>query len=210
MQPVVIVNCKAYEQGVGAGAKRVAEACKEFGAWIAVQPTDIRLCAQTGAKVFAQHVDDNSFGSHTGSVLCEAVKEAGAAGSLVNHSEKRLSTQEVFSRVARLKELGLTSVVCAESVERAQELVGCEPDFLALELPELIGGDVSIVSAEPDLVSSAVQVLGDNVLLGAGVSSGEDLKTALDQGAKGVLLASAIVKKTADPRGALKELYRLL
>lgn len=210
MKPIVIVNFKTYEQGTGASAQHLAKTCKEFNAWVAVQPTDIRLCADTGATTLAQHVDDISYGAHTGSVLPEAVRDARAVGSLINHAERKLSDEEVGARVKRLKELGLTSIVCAESLERAQILNAFNPDYIALELPELIGGDVSIITAEPGIVSRAVEALGENVLLGAGVSSGEDLRLAMNQGAAGVLLASAIVSKTDDPRKALTELYSKL
>jgi len=204
---IVIVNLKTYAQGTGNRAQHIASICKEFGAWVATQPTDIRLCADTGAHTFAQHIDAITHGAHTGSILPEAVKEAGAVGSLINHAEKKLTDDEVRARVMRLKELGMTSVVCAESLERAVALKTCNPDYIALELPELIGGDVSIITAEPGIVSRAVALLGNNVLLGAGVASGEDLALAKQQGAVGVLLASAIVSKTDDPRSALSELY---
>lgn len=209
-QPLVIINFKTYEQGIGSKAAALAKICNEFGTWVCPQPTDIAACAQTGATTLAQHIDAVGYGSHTGSILPEAVKAAGAVGSLINHAEKKLSDQEVGERVARLKELGMTSVVCAESLERAHALTQFKPDYIALELPELIGGDVSIVSAEPGIVQRAVHELGDNVLVGAGVSSGEDLKLAVEQGAAGVLLASAVVKKTDDPRAALNELYSAL
>lgn len=206
MKPIVIVNFKAYEQGTGEKAQRLSQICSEFGAWVAVQPTDIRLCAPH-ATVLGQHVDAEGFGAHTGSVLCEAIKQAGAVGSLINHAEKKMTDEEVGTRVLRLKELGMTSIVCAENLDRAQALKQYNPDYLALELPELIGGDISIITAQPGIVKQAVELLGKNVLLGAGVSSGADLKQALDEGAAGVLLASAIVSKTDDPQSALRELY---
>ncbi len=210
MNPVVIVNLKAYKQGTGESAARIASVCHEFGAWVSVQAVDIRLCAKEHPHVLAQHVDPVSFGAHTGHVLCEAVQQAGAVGSLVNHAEKKLSDEQVFACVEHLRSCGMMSVVCAESLERARALSACNPDYIALELPELIGGDVSIISARPGIVSEAVSALSCKVLLGAGVSSGEDLALALSQGAHGVLLASAVVSKTDNPRSALKQLYSAL
>lgn len=209
MEPVVLVNFKTYERGTGALAVELAKTCAELGAWVAVQAADIREVSKAcNTKVLAQHIDDVSYGAHTGSIMPEAVKEAGAAGTLINHSEKRLSLEEVEKRVARCKELGLMSVVCAANVEEALDYLAFEPDYIAVELPELIGGDISIVSADPDIVKDAVSRLGHNVLMGAGVNSGEDLRKSLEYGAAGVILASAIVKKAADPRKALEALIR--
>jgi triosephosphate isomerase (TIM) len=210
VEPIVIVNFKAYEQGTGPKAVELASVCSAKGAWPAVQAADIAACSLTGAKVLAQHVDGVGFGAHTGSVLAATVKAAGAFGTLLNHSEKRLDRDEVFSAVKQCKDAGLKVVLCAASVEEAKSLSKAQPDYWAIELPELIGGDVSVVSADPDLVRRAVAELGDNVLVGAGVNSGEDLKASLDGGAKGVLVASAIVAKTADPEEALDKLYSMI
>lgn len=206
--PLVLVNCKAYEQGIGENVLRVARACEEMGACLAVQAVDVfRVSSQTSAEVWSQHVDPVGFGSHTGAVLPEAVKQAGAVGTLINHAEKQLSLDEIGAVVSRCKEVGLRTVVCASSVEVASQVASFAPDFVALELPELIGGDVSIVSADSSVVSEAVTAVSVPVLVGAGVSSHEDLVRSQELGAVGVLLASAVVKKADDPLVALRELY---
>lgn len=204
---IVIVNFKAYKKSYGKQALALAEICKERDAWVCVSATELSQVAATGVRTLAQHVDGVSEGKHTGAILPEAVKAAGAFGTILNHSEKRLSRDELESAVRRCKEVGLYTVVCAESVEEAQSFLGLEADMLAVEIPELIGGDVSITSARPGIVAEAVDALGSNVLLGAGVSSAEDLQTALSEGAAGVLLASAIVDKAEDPKAALEALY---
>ena len=206
--PVVLVNCKAYERGVGSAVVSVARACAEYGALVAVQAVDVfRVSSETDAQVWAQHVDPVSFGSHTGAVLPEAVKEAGAVGTLINHAEKQLSIEVIKQTVARCKEVGLRTMVCADSVAVAKQVAVFEPDFIALELPELIGGDVSIVSADASLITDATQAVSVPILVGAGVQSGSDLARSLELGAGGVLLASAVVKKASSAREALKELY---
>lgn len=207
-EPIVLVNLKCYASGTGPGAIALAQACEERGARIAVQTADIyRVCQHTDAEVWAQHVDPIEFGSFTGATLPEAVKQAGAVGTIINHSEHQLPPHIVEAAIERCKEVGLRTMVCADSLEKAKVIADFEPDYIALELPELIGGDVSITSADPDLIKQAVEELGDNVLVGAGVHSGEDLAKSLEFGAQGVLVASAVVKKTRDPRRALKELY---
>ena len=194
-QPVVLVNGKAYQRACGSSSVSLARACEEFGAWISVQAADIyRVSSQTNAVVWAQHVDPVSYGSNTGAVVPEVVKEAGAVGTLINHAEKQLSLEDIQSVIARCKEVGLRTMVCASSLHEAEKIAVFEPEFIALELPELIGGDVSIVSADASLIQDAVSALGSNVLVGAGVQSGADLTRSLELGARGVLLASAVAK----------------
>jgi len=73
------------------------------------------------------------------------------------------------------------------------------PAFIAVEPPELIGGDISVTSADPSIVSdtvAAVKSVNPNVrvLCGAGVKNGEDVAMAIKLGAEGVLLASGVTK----------------
>ena len=206
--PVVLVNAKAYERGVGTAAVSLASACAEVGAWVAVQAVDVyRVSSETDAVVWAQHADAVGFGSHTGAVLPEALKQAGAEGTLLNHAEKQLPLEVIEASIARCKEVGLKTMVCADSLAVAQAVDAFAPDFIALELPDLIGGDLSIVSADPALITQAVNALQTPVLVGAGVQSGEDLSCALSLGAQGVLLASGVVSKPDNQLAALHSLY---
>lgn len=206
--PIVLVNAKAYQRGVGTMSVKLAAACARFGAYLAVQAPDIyRVSSESEAIVWAQHVDPVSFGSHTGAVVPEVASAAGAVGSLINHAEKQLSITEITQCIARCKDVGMQTMVCVDSLSLAKQVDKLSPTFIALELPELIGGDVSIVSADPSLITDAVETLSTPVLVGAGVQSGEDLKKSLELGARGVLLASAVVKKSDSYEQALQSLY---
>jgi triosephosphate isomerase len=106
--------------------------------------------------------------------------------------------------------VGLFTVVCAESLDRARAILGfaaiSQPDLIALEPPELIGGDISVSTAQPELISAAVEVVGaGRLLVGAGVKNGMDVAIALRLGASGVLLASGVTK-AADPKKVLEDL----
>lgn len=84
------------------------------------------------------------------------------------------------------------------------------PRFIAVEPPELIGGDISVTTANPRIVSDTVDAVKSvdgriSVLCGAGVKTGKDVRAAIDLGADGVLLASGVVKHK-DPRSALLDL----
>jgi triosephosphate isomerase (TIM) len=110
----------------------------------------------------------------------------------------------------RLELLGLAAVVCAQSVEQARALASVRPPFLAVEPPELIGGDRAVSTARPEVVSETVAAVrsvapATRVLCGAGVHDRRDVRRALELGSAGVLVASAVAR-AADPRAAIAEL----
>lgn len=203
--PLILVNFKAYLESLGNRALLLARAAErvsnETGVTIGLAPqyTDIRLIApQVRTPLFAQHVDHIAPGKHTGAILPEAVMEAGALGSLINHSEKRLRLADIDGCVRRLRQLKLLSVVCTNNPEVSCAAAALGPDMIAYEPPELIGTGISVSKAKPEAVLNAVQLIKRvnpkvAVLCGAGVSTGEDVEVALRLGTSGVLLSSGVV-----------------
>lgn len=216
-RPVVLVNFKVYAEATGAHAVQLAKAIEDASrgsrALVALAPqaTDLhRIAHATSLPVLAQHVDALPPGSGTGRTLVEAVREAGAVGTLLNHAEHRLAFADLAASVERVGKAGLARVVCTDTLETTRAAAALHPEFLAIEPPELIGGDVSVTSADPGIVKGAVDVAraiapSVRVLCGAGVKTGKDLRAALALGAEGVLLASGIVK-AKDPGAAMREL----
>lgn len=194
---MIIINFKAYEEAIGWKARRLSKQCEKASNNSDVdvisvpQTQDIRIC---GGEVFAQHVDGVDTGSHTGSVLAQGVADSGASGTLLNHSENRIEKEEIEKRLDRCRELGLTTVVCAQSPEECGELSELGPDYIAFEPPELIGGDISVSEAKPDLIREAVDQSNTEVLTGAGIKDREDVEKSVELGCKGVLVASGVVK----------------
>lgn len=215
--PAIIVNFKVYREVEGAKAVSIALACQqvaeESGVSVAVCPPTVelsRVAAAVHIPVLAQHVDARKPGSNTGWITPEMIASAGAAGTLLNHSEHRLEITDLKNSVTSCKANGLITVVCADSAETSGAVAFFKPDFIAVEPPELIGGDISVTSARPEVVSDAVRAVhrvdaNIPLLCGAGVKTGKDVRAALDLGAKGVLLASGVVKAT-DVRKALSDL----
>jgi triosephosphate isomerase len=219
--PAVIVNFKVYSQVEGEGALRLANTCaavaEESGVSIAVCPPmpELSLVARDASiPVFSQNVSPRKPGSGTGYTTPSAVKATGAFGTLINHSENRQPAADVGACVDMCHALGVCTCVCAESVEKAKELAAFSPKMVAVEPPELIGGYISVTTANPRIVQdtvAAVEAVDPKVavLCGAGVKTGQDVKTAIDLGAKGVLLASGVVK-AADPEAVLRDLIRYI
>lgn len=204
--PVIVLNVKTYDEATGKNALKIAKLMDKIGnetgasMAIAVQATDISLCAsEVSIPVFAEHIDPIKPGSHTGWTLPEAVKSAGAVGTLINHSEHRLILADIDVCINRSKELNLDHIVCSNNIATSKAIAAFSPNFVAVEPPELIGGDISVTTANPEIVSGSVEAVKNinknvRVLCGAGVKSGKDVARSIELGAAGVLLASGIVK----------------
>ena len=211
-KPLVLVNFKTYKQGSGKSAVKIAKLCSQVNGkvqmTVAVQAVDIASVVKAvKIPVFAQHIDTIEYGGHTGHVLGEAVKEAGATGVLINHSEHRVPVNVIKATMAKAKKLGLVTIICAKNDSEGRKLARFKPDYVAVEPPSLIGDPKkSICTENPSLITNSVKKIGKNVLVGAGVKDQHDLRVALKLGAKGVLLASHIMKA----KNPLKELKNLV
>ena len=217
--PIIVVNFKVYPEVEGEGALRLARECESAaratGSNFVVCPPQVelsRVASSVAIPVFSQHIDDKAPGSITGYVSPQSAKAAGALGTLINHAEHRLPVEAISSLVRKCRELGLVSIVCTDTAEASAAMAALSPDFIAVEPPELIGGDVSVTTADPQIVSRTVQMVREidpkvRVLCGAGVKNGRDVRAAIELGASGVLLASGVVK-AKDVRAALMDLVQ--
>ncbi len=215
--PVVAINMKTYPQSCGQSGLKLAELCegiaKQTGKSIALAPqsVDAALFAKFfDIPIFGQHVDNVKQGSTTGRVTPESLKAIGCTGTLINHSEYRLPAEDVEALVQRCAELELITIVCTKDAEESKAYAQFRPNFIAVEPPELIGGDISVTTANPEVVSDSVTLVKDvapevKVLCGAGVKNGRDVAMAIELGAEGVLLASGVVK-AEDQRAVLEDL----
>jgi len=197
---MIFVNFKTYQKGTGKSALLLAKICleveKETGIKIipVVQVVDINLLKDF--NVFTQHVDDISFGPNTGKILPQAIIEAGVKGTLLNHSESKIPFQVIGSTIQKIKALdnNFKVLVCCESIDEAQEIIEFEPDFLAYEPPELIGGDISVSKAEPEVISDFTKMIKEvPILVGAGIRTGDDVKKAIELKAQGILVSSDLL-----------------
>ncbi len=217
----MVVNFKTYMEATGKRAIELAKVAedvsRETGVTIIVAPqfTDIKPVSKTvDIPIFSQHMDAVKPGAHTGHVLAEAVKSAGADGSLLNHSERRINPSEITESVKLCAEADLRSLVCADTTEASVGIAKMMPDMIAIEPPELIGTGISVSKARPELITESVNEIrklnrGVKVLCGAGVTSAEDVSKALELGSEGVLVASSIVK-SKNPRIVLQSMANMM
>ena len=216
---IVVVNFKTYQSAHGASAEALARAMAgiETNARLVAAVSSIDLAAVVAAapeiEVWCQHLDPIQFGSNTGWAHPATSIERGASGTLINHAEHKVSHEHVAALLEQVPD-GFSVCACAADIDEARALAALEPTFVAVEPPELIGGDVSVTSADPEIVSGTAAAVREisqavGILCGAGVKTGADVAKAIELGTSGVLLASGVTKAD-DPRAALHDLVSKL
>ena len=200
-----VINCKNYEEVSGDKIvkfiKIAEQISKKYKVKIAISPPQhlIGLVANSSITILAQHVDDSKVGSTTGFMIPELLKKSKVKGSLINHSEHRISSKEIEKLVLKLKELKMISIVCVKDIAEIKKYLKLNPDFIAIEPPELIGSGKAISTEKPELIAKAADIVNNSknktkLLCGAGIVSGDDVKKAIELGSKGILVASGIIK----------------
>jgi triosephosphate isomerase len=220
-RPLIVINCKVYREGTGRRADIIAQSAQdiadESGVTMAIAPTftDLhRIAHHFDIPVFAQHLDGIAPGAFTGHITAETIRSAGARGTLLNHSERRITLADIDASIRAAKEHHLETIVCTNNDATSAAAAALVPDYVAVEPPELIGGKISVSEADPDIIRRSVAAVQRihpevRVLAGAGIHSGTCVKTALDLGTEGVLLASSVVK-AEEPGLVLRDLISCL
>src|SRR3989338_2279677 len=198
--PVYVINFKTYKEASGKNAVKLAKVCKKIASKkkasivVAVQAADITNVSKTGSKTIAQHIDAIEDGRNTGFILAKDVKEDGAIGTLLNHSEHKLKFDVLKKTMEICRKNKLITIVCASTPKEAGRISRLKPDYIAIEPPELIAGKISVSEAKPQVITNTLRkVKRIPVLCGAGIHSREDVRKAFELGAKGILVASGVV-----------------
>lgn len=216
MKPVLVINAKTYPESTGANAIRLVQVCddiaREFDADIGLAVAELDLLAVRNeakkTKVYAQHVDPGEPGKNTGFVLAKAVVANGITHTVLNHSEHKLPWEVLERTVQECQELGMTIIICADTVDEVSRVAQLRPSYVAVEPPELIGGNRSVSTTNPGIITESKNAVGDvPLLVGAGIKNGEDVRIALELGAVGVLVASGVVK-AKDPGAVLRDFLK--
>jgi triosephosphate isomerase len=207
--PVFEVGLKGYVYG--AEAVRLAEAAdrlsQELDVSIIFDPQAVDIPAVVRATgrllVFAQHMDPVAVGRGVGAVLPEALREAGAVGTLLNHSERRMTLGDIDRAIRRADEVGLATLVCADSPEEAAAVAQLGPDIVLAEPPELIATSRSAATEMRGFVERSVEMVrrvdpGIIVMCGAGVQTPDDVAKMIELGVGGTGSSSGVLK-AADP-----------
>jgi len=200
-----VINCKNYEEISGDKiikfVKIAEKVSKKYKVKIAISPPQhlIGLVSKSSIPILAQHIDDSKVGSTTGFVIPELLKKSKVKGSLINHSEHRIPSKEIEKLVSKLSELKMMSILCVKDVAEVKKYLKLNPDYIAIEPPELIGSGKAVSTEKPELIEKAARIVNDSknktkLLCGAGIVSGEDVAKASELGSEGILVASGIIK----------------
>jgi len=200
-----IINCKNYEEIAGEKltklVKVTSKVAKKYKIKIVIAPPihQISQITKFSMPVLAQHADTVEAGSTTGFIVPELLKKSNVLGAIINHSEHRISPKNISKLIQRLRKLKLISVVCVKNVAEAKKYVKHNPDYIAIEPPELIGSGKAVSKQKPALITNASRAIkqaknSTKLLCGAGIVSGDDVKKAIELGSQGILVASGIIK----------------
>ena len=215
-KPLVVVNFKTYASASGETAERLALAMQAHSGGPArmvavVSAFDLEAVRRVAPslEVWTQHLDPVGQGGFTGWLEPHTALHRGAQGTIINHAEHKVSMEHVAQLKQQLPD-EFPMCGCAADVDEAKHLAEIGPTFIAVEPPELIGGDISVTTADPSIVSDTVAVVkavnpNVRVLCGAGVKNGADVAKAVELGAEGVLLASGVTK-ASDVEAVLADL----
>lgn len=216
---LIVINLKTYEEGWGDCGLAIVRAAEKS----ASAETSFAICpaaplihhfahsiSSPRVQVWAQDADPVPPGAYTGHAPLEALQQVGARGTLVNHAERQRPLIEIEFIVKLAKKLSMSVCVCSADLPSTRAVARFEPHYVAIEPPELIGGNVSVTSADPEIVAQAVKTVkqvspSTKVLCGAGVKTGADVAKAIELGTEGVLLASGVAK-AKDPAAAIRDL----
>ncbi|MDD6260863.1 MAG: triose-phosphate isomerase [Clostridiales bacterium] len=196
-------------------AKAVDEIAAEYDLDVIITPqyADIRMIAENTSHihVYAQHMDHLRPGRGLGSVLPESIKEAGAVGVMLNHAEKKLTLDEIEKTIARADEVGLATIVCADSVREIEAVAKLSPNLIVAEPTELIGtGVTSDMGYVRDTIEAVRRINPDiMVLQGAGISTPDDVARVIRAGALATGCTSGVMR-AADPEAAARAMLSTL
>lgn len=209
---IIFLSLKTYKEATGDNVIKLLSSVKkislESGVTIipVVQPTDIyRIKKVLNIEVWAQHMDPIDPGKNMGWLSPYSLKDSGASGVIINHSEHKTTDEEVKKILDKAREYQLKNVVIAFDPETVVKYDSWNPDFISYEKEDAIGTGESMVKTEEGNIKKLVSVLKRPLIIGAGISTGEDIREAVNLGAKGVIMASRFVLAD-NPEAKLREL----
>lgn len=209
MKRPLIINFKNYLEVSAIETIRLAKAAQKVADTLEAeivlappQPSIGLVIEKVNIPVICQHVDDAEIGSTTGFFIPEMAKSYGASGSLINHSEHRIDINTILTLIQRLRQLNMTSIVCARTTKEVEEIAKLAPDFIAIEPPELIGSGKAVSRESPSIITDSIESAAKyskstKVICGAGIVKRVDVSNAIQLGVEGILVASGIIKASS-------------
>jgi len=209
---ILFLALKTYKQSTGDQVIKLLSSVKKIIAKtnvpiIAVaQATDIyRIRKELDIEVWAQHVDPIDPGKNTGWISPYSVKEAGATGVLINHSEHKVKEEVIIETIKKARQYNLKTLLIGQTVEMVKRFDSYDIDYLSFEKEDLIASTISMIDQQEETIKSLVKTIKHPLIIGAGINDGEDARKSKAAGAAGILMATYFIQ-ASDPEQKLKEL----
>ncbi len=218
--PLFEIGLKGYLYGAAAVrlAREADRASQEFGVGVIFDPQHVDIPAVARATehlfVFAQHMDPVEVGRGAGAVLPEALREAGAVGVMLNHSERRMTLADLHRAIERADEVGLATMVCCDSPDEAVAIAQLAPNIVLAEPPSLIGGDRSVAAEMRGFVAETIARVGAVnpaivVMCSAGIRTPADVAAMVELGVGATGSTSGILG-AADPIATMRAMIQAM
>ena len=202
---MLLINCKNYDvinnKTITKLAKITKLVSKKYKIKIAIAPPNHLLISalKYHKMIFTQHMDNIIQQNSTGFINPNNIKNEGIIGTIINHSEHKMKSNDIIELILKLHKMHIISVICIEKIHEIKKYVMYNPDYIAIESKELIGTGKSITHEKPDIIVNALKILKNTktttkLLCGAGISTEHDVKKAIKLGTSGVLISSGIIK----------------
>ncbi|MDD4200034.1 MAG: triose-phosphate isomerase [Eubacteriales bacterium] len=159
--------------------------------------------------VFAPHMDPIKPGKGLADILPEEIASCGASGVMLNHSERAVTYTVLKKTIVRAKEVGLLTIVCADSIDEIKATALLKPDIIVAEPVELIGTGVKSEKGYVMASIDAVKAIDPEILVlqGAGIKSYDDVYKTIFLGAEATGSSSGVAT-AADKAAIVDDMIR--
>jgi triosephosphate isomerase (TIM) len=202
--PIIIVNFKNTKKG-----KAVLKFAKKINNPFLIAAVPVQNLEEVSTKThlitIAQHTDSKK--SKTGFLTPQALKETGAQGTLLNHSEHPIPLKQIKTITNQCNNLKLKVIICTSKLNQVDKLRSFKPWAIAYEDPKFIGTKNAITDHPINILKFTKHFKRCKriPLCGAGIHKKEDVENAIKLGCKGVLISSAVMR-SKNPKALLNKL----
>ena len=201
LAPFLVVNPKSYLYGKEslALAKAADDAAKKTGLkiYFTCPFSDIRYIRENTDAIIvtAQAMESLTPGRGMGHLLPEALFDAGARATFLNHADHPMTMAELAKTITRARALGIETIACADSLAEGSAVAELRPDILLCEPTDLIGtghtaDDNYTISIVAKIRSIAPEI---GIMIASGITTADDVYRVVRLGADGSGATSGIL-----------------
>jgi triosephosphate isomerase len=208
---MIWLSLKTYKEATGTNVIKLLKTAKKVSKKTKVpiipcaQSTDIyRIKKELKIEVWAQHCDPIDPGRNSGWISPYSLKKAGATGTVLNHGEHLVKPNLIKKTIKKAHQYGLKTLVICETIELAKKVSHWRPNFIAYEKAKLIAGPISMIDVEEKNIKKLAKAISQPLIVGAGITCKTHVQKSIKAGAKGVILASAVVKAPSPEKKLLE------